>query len=199
VDAFNGSYDGSFTLCLDDPSPLPIELVFFSATPIENQRVILEWQTSSEINNAFFTIERSKNGFDWEIVKKIDGAGNSTTLLNYSVFDNNPHKGVSYYRLKQTDFDGQFKYSELKSVNLNLTTKTSIDIFPNPTNKLFTINGSKSELSEIRIFNIHGQDVSNLTTMITTNESTITVDLSQVTDGLYYVITRTTANKVYKQ
>jgi hypothetical protein len=91
---------------------LPIELVSFDAGKNEEQRVTLTWVTASEINNNFFTIERSKNGFDFVPILNIPGAGNSTSTLHYSIEDENPLEGDNYYRLKQTDYDGAFTYSE---------------------------------------------------------------------------------------
>lgn len=181
-------------------TPLPIELVFFNATPFkDNRKVKLEWQTASEINNDFFTIEKSLNGTDWEIIKKVDGSGNSNELLNYSVYDYEPNIGVSYYRLKQTDFDGQFEYSQIKSVSISQLISGSVKIYPNPTNDKITVIGSENELSEVRIFNALGQDVTYLTTISSSNESTMLIDVSRLAKGIYYVKTKTTANSVYKK
>jgi len=81
---------------------LPIELLNFNITyQKDDQKVFLDWQTASELNNEFFTIERSINGNDWEEINKIDGAGNSSSLLSYWEVDNNPHKEISYYRLNK--------------------------------------------------------------------------------------------------
>ncbi|MCX6182448.1 MAG: T9SS type A sorting domain-containing protein, partial [Bacteroidetes bacterium] len=111
---------------------LPVELLSFTAKK-ENDKIVIRWSTASEINNDFFSLERSVDGDKWEIIKEIKGAGNSSSLIEYSETDENPHDGISYYRLKQTDYDGQFKYSQTASVgkidgNLNITA------FPNPVN-----------------------------------------------------------------
>ncbi|PKR80526.1 hypothetical protein CW751_09125 [Brumimicrobium salinarum] len=94
------------------PEPLPIELISFSAdeSAFKNQ-VDLNWSTASEKNNDFFTLEKSTNGKDWELLKTLNGAGNSTHTLKYRWTDQSPYSGISYYRLKQTDFDGKFSYS----------------------------------------------------------------------------------------
>jgi hypothetical protein len=108
---------------------LSIELVFFYARPDKDKRKVkLEWQTASEVNNDFFTIEKSLNGTDWEIVKKVDGAGNSGKLLNYSAYDYSPYAGVSYYRLKQTDYDGGYTISGIISIDNLKGTKSVIRI-----------------------------------------------------------------------
>lgn len=179
-------------------SVLPIELLSFSASITDNHKVKLNWQTASEINNDYFTIERSTNGFDWEEIKKIDGSGNSSSNLNYSTIDENPYKGLSFYRLKQTDFDGQFDSSIVRSVNFENIETNNIQLYPNPTSDQIVILGDKLELSEINIFNTLGQNVNILTT-IQQNEKKVTIDMSILSTGMYYIKTKTTANKVYKQ
>ncbi|MFH0867466.1 MAG: T9SS type A sorting domain-containing protein [Bacteroidota bacterium] len=90
---------------------LPIELHSFNATCV-NEIVTLKWITISETNNDYFTVERSSNSAEWDPLLKVNGAGNSNTLLYYTAEDNEPLDGISYYRLKQTDFDGAFSYSD---------------------------------------------------------------------------------------
>lgn len=195
-----GAVDGYIDdLSLTTNSPLPVELINFTATLSKNNDVKLNWQTASEINNDFFSIERSNNGIDWEERTRIIGAGNSSTLLNYSASDINPYSNVSYYRLKQTDFDGQFKYSEIISVNINTDTGTQVMVYPNPTENQITLVGSLSELEQVKIYNALGQDVTEFTKQIASDKSKLMIDLSSLNEGLYYIKTKTTANKVYKQ
>jgi hypothetical protein len=94
--------------------PLPIELLSFQAVSIE-PFITLSWQTASETNNDFFSIERSADAVNFEEIAQKPGAGNSKAVLNYSFTDTNPLDGVNYYRLKQTDLDGTFSYSAIKS------------------------------------------------------------------------------------
>ena len=181
-----------------DNNILPIELLSFSAVQTNRGSVELKWKTASEINNDYFTIERSRNGLDWEILKTIDGSGNSNTLLSYETTDQNPYTGISYYRLKQTDFDGQFTHSQVSIVNI-YNSGTEIHIFPNPSKNLITIDGNTFVLGQMKIYNLLGQDVSSQTRQIDKNESTMVIDLSNLDKGLYYLKTKTTSNKVYKQ
>lgn len=95
---------------------LPIELSFFRAELWDDNDVMLTWETYTEINNDYFTIEHSLNGKDYTQIGKVQGAGNSTDILNYEFLHENPENGENYYRLKQTDFDGQFEYFDIKSV-----------------------------------------------------------------------------------
>ncbi|MBI5540251.1 MAG: T9SS type A sorting domain-containing protein [Bacteroidia bacterium] len=115
---------------------LPIEIASFTSL-VENGVVKIDWATSTEINNDFFTIERSKNGVDFEEIEKIKGQGNSNTLTNYNFIDSNPLHGNSYYRLRQTDFDGKSTLSDLISVNLSKIEKLPLtfEVFPNPITK----------------------------------------------------------------
>ena len=95
---------------------LPIELVSFSGEKKDNKN-ILNWTTASEINNAFFTIEKSYNGIDFEWVGRQEGTSPSIQIVNYSFTDYNILKTINYYRLKQTDFDGKSEYSSTISID----------------------------------------------------------------------------------
>ena len=105
-------------------APLPIDLVEFNAQLI-NKKVKLTWTTASEVNNDYFTVERSdKNAMDFSFIATVNSyMNNSNVLLNYEAWDNQPLQGMQYYRLKQTDLDGEFTYSELKPVFVG-TSKT---------------------------------------------------------------------------
>jgi len=177
-------------------TPLPIELIGFTAVTINNKYVKLNWQTASEMNNDYFTIERSIDGVTWEELYEVDGVGNSSKLLNYSSIDTNPYQGVSYYRLKQTDFNGQFEFSEIRNVNIK---NEGIKIFPNPTENQITVSGSSIELEQVKIYNTLGRDVTIFTKQINNSESILIINLSDLSEGMYYIKTKTTANKVYKQ
>lgn len=97
---------------------LPIELLSFNASP-KGQVVETHWVTSTEINNEYFTVERSIDAQHFTKVGRVQGAGNSTSKLSYSFIDDAPYSGVSYYRLKQTDFDGATTYSDIRSVRMD--------------------------------------------------------------------------------
>jgi hypothetical protein len=124
-------------------SPLPIELLSFNATQNKNA-VDITWQTSTETNNHYFTIEKSKDGYEFEEIGKVDGAGNSNTVLNYALTDENPYPGISFYRLKQTDFNGEFSYSEIVAVRLT-DSKYSVLTYPNPFHDKLNITISTME------------------------------------------------------
>jgi hypothetical protein len=97
--------------------PLPVTLVDFDAKPYLNN-VKTSWTSSSEINNDFFTVERSPNGVDFTFAGRVEGAGNSDYEINYTLIDKNFDSGINYYRLKQTDFDGKETFSPIVSVDI---------------------------------------------------------------------------------
>jgi hypothetical protein len=114
--------------------PLPIELISFTGKP-EDNAVLLQWITASEINNNYFTLERSVDGLSFETIAIIASKaefGNSSSLLQYSFPDMNPVNGLAYYRLKQTDFDGTFSHSDLIAIQPEISEAIDFKLFPNP-------------------------------------------------------------------
>ena len=111
-------------------SPLPVELVSFQANCTE-QGVALRWQTASEHSSAYFEIERSADGQNWNQIGQVEAAGNSTSLLNYSIIDSEIERTVMYYRLHQVDFDGVNKlYNPISVLCADL--ENTISTYPNP-------------------------------------------------------------------
>ena len=112
-------------------NPLPITLLYFSAWYNKvTKDVDLGWVTNSEVNNDFFSVERSTNGTDFGLVVTVPGAGTSNQTLSYEAVDTDPHLGVSYYRLKQTDLDNTYEYSDIVAVKILQGLKFSVH--PNP-------------------------------------------------------------------
>ncbi len=152
-----------FTLAsISVDNPLPIELLSFDAKVVK-QNVNIDWITSSEINNDYFIIEKSKDGIYFNEINQITGAGNSNTELYYSSIDKNPYNGISYYRLKQIDFDGSFTYSDLKAINFASNIKNiNFYMYPNPVNSENNINISISNYtknSKLYVYNITGTKI----------------------------------------
>lgn len=106
----------SFDVCYTISCPLPIELLSFTATPNGNSN-LLKWSTATETNNDYFAIEKTGDGISWTEIGRVVGAGNSTHILNYQFSDNNLIAGVSYYRLKQVDYNGQYTYSNIVAID----------------------------------------------------------------------------------
>jgi hypothetical protein len=180
----------------DDPgtSPLPIELVDFSARYFDKD-VQLYWSTASETNNAFFTIERSADAEQWIELKSLEGAGNSTEFISYHSTDTKPIHGVSWYRLKQTDFDGNFKYSKIISVFDN--EYPEIKIYPNPASKNLIIESTNDSELKWKICNMLGKEIPLPVIIISGKEN---VDISSLPSGIYfvYIIQEETIKKIEK-
>ncbi len=140
--------------------PLPIELLHFSPKT-KTGYVLLEWATAAEINNDFFTIERSFDGTNWSIIGYVQGAGDSNRSLHYEFADNNPVEGVLYYRLKQTDFDGQFEYFDPVAVQFGSKSSADVEILnirSSSDNLNITVNNSGFE-AVLDIVDLHGRVV----------------------------------------
>ncbi|MGL5891953.1 MAG: hypothetical protein ACRC3B_18825, partial [Bacteroidia bacterium] len=108
-------------------NPLPVELLCFTAAP-ENKRVKTAWNTGSEINSDYFVVERSAYGSSFEFVARIDAAGYSSQMLQYSCFDENPLPGISYYRLRQVDMNGAQRVYPPVAVNFSAADEITAEI-----------------------------------------------------------------------
>ncbi len=182
----------------DERTPLPITLSFFSATPLSNNQVSLDWQTISEINNDFFSIERSVDALIWETIAIRDGALNSSSEISYSAMDESPYDGISYYRLKQTDFNGDFEYSSMVSVDIT-NEKNLVEVYPNPSSSHIIVESNITELGDIEIYNVFGENVTRKADFHEINRMMISIDLSDLSEGIYLVKTDATTEAIYRQ
>ncbi|HEY4290786.1 MAG TPA: T9SS type A sorting domain-containing protein [Puia sp.] len=131
---------------------LPVGLLYFNARP-DKGGVGLTWATTTESNNNYFSVERSKDGTNFEFVEKVATKalnGNSDMQLNYTGYDASPYNGLSYYRLKQTDLDGQDKYSEIQPVNFDQS-NGNVSVYPNPTRGQVFVKGITSNQNTVKI------------------------------------------------
>ena len=151
----------NWTLSDWNTEPLPVELLVFDAKANYNtKQVDLYWQTASEINNHYFTVERSKNAVDFEHVFDKEGAGNSNTIITYAGVDPAPFSGVSYYRLKQTDFDGSMAYSNIVAVLFDDPGSQTFNAYINEHRDLKIIYGGiADENVSIALFDASGRKV----------------------------------------
>lgn len=147
-------------------SGLPVELISFEAK-YENHHALITWETASEKNNDYFTIERSSDAKNFEAIGKVEGAGNSSSANDYSYKDYRIPKGVSYYRLMQTDFDGKFEYFKIVKVEATENNNNHeegvkvISIGPNPFKEFFSaeIEPYQSGNLEMQIMALNGRIV----------------------------------------
>ncbi len=135
--AGNGSGANNLGVYDNDVSPLPIELIFFKASPREDD-VLLVWATASEKGNSAFVIERSADGDVWEAIQQLPGAGYSQHVIGYEARDRSPLNGTSFYRLKQLDSDGSAQWSPVAVVE-RAVKEGHLPLVPNPASDVVTI------------------------------------------------------------
>lgn len=166
-----------------DCTILPVGFLSFSASAID-ESVELIWRTASELNNDYFTLERSYDGESFEAIAFIDGAGNSNEIKTYTYTDNNPGANELLYRIKQTDFDGAFSYSNVISINLLNDIENLLEIFPNPASDILNISADVSLFYKMyRIYNVAGE----LITSGIIDKSQIELNVSEFAEGMYYL------------
>lgn len=177
-----------FGIAQGNGSGLPIDLLSFGAQP-DGTRVRLDWTVSMEINNDYFTIERSLDGLKFEPIAVVEGAGNHSVEKKYQTFDEQPHLGLSYYRLKQTDFDGASKTYDMVSVTMTSQAVTKFDIYPNPNKGSFTLQmETPFDQITVTVLNSMGQMVYMNELLGTTGKTKTAINLGDVlATGMYFV------------
>ena len=176
---------------------LPVDLLSFDAQP-KGAIVKTDWITASEKNNDYFTVERSRDALQFEPIANIDGAGNSTILRFYSFDDTKPPAGLSYYRLKQTDYDGTVAYSRVVPVKFR---NAQITVFPNPASGTFFIDFSAMEDAtfDLKLIDMSGRVVmENRLSLEAGSERLAEIRTDRLAKGLYSVVCSTPDN-VWRQ
>ncbi len=173
---------------IEDGGTLPIELVAFDVVN-KNGNPVVQWTTATELNNNYFTVERSLDGINGEVVGTVNGAGNSNSTLNYQFVDPNPVSGIAYYRIKQTDFDGTTETFEWKAITMEITSTSKFNVYPNPSTG--TVNLSLSATSApqttVSVYDLSGRELFNQT-YDSNGTFFATLDLSSnLPAGIYYI------------
>lgn len=168
---------------------IPVELTSFLAEKASN-KIMLKWTTASELNNSGFSIERLSSDH-WEDIGFISGSGTTTSTKYYSFIDYSPVSGVSYYRLKQSDFDGSFTYSKEIEVNFNglVSAFTLEQNYPNPFNPSTTISWQSpvGSLHTLKVYDVLGNEVATLFNEYgEAGNHKITFNASGLASGIYY-------------
>ncbi|MBL0046515.1 MAG: T9SS type A sorting domain-containing protein [Bacteroidetes bacterium] len=188
-------FDGSsidkctWDLTLTGSVTLPIELLQFKGVNKGDYNLIT-WTTKTEINNDYFTVERSSNAQDFEPLFRINGGGNTNYEINYSIKDFDPIDGVNYYRLRQTDFNGEYHYSDVISVNSESNNVLQItSVFPNPAENLININifAQKEITAEFLIYDLYGKMLTTKQILLQEGENSLQQELNEYTPGLYFI------------
>ncbi|MCW3070882.1 MAG: hypothetical protein JWO44_772 [Bacteroidetes bacterium] len=192
---------GSSTLsCV--PVVLPVELLSFEAN-LDVSKVLVKWVTATETNNDYFTLERSQDGTTFEEVLKVDGQGSSSAVHEYMETDFNPYEGVSYYRLKQTDFNGVFVYSNIVPVEYHANGDFGFSIFPNPGNASdvkIQLNAAKGQEILVVVRDIRGREFySKVMVIETANGQIEAIDSDHNIAPGVYLVTASSMNVFYSQ
>ncbi|MCG6915766.1 S8 family peptidase, partial [bacterium BMS3Abin03] len=197
VDSFTGAVPNSsygygkldIYSAINSSPPLPVELISFSSV-IRCKRIILKWETQTEINNYGFEIQRSDDRNEWNILGFVEGNGNSNSPKSYSYFDEGIKlTGKYYYRLRQIDNDGSSNYSEILEVNIGLPDELELkQNYPNPFNPTTTISFSIPQTGEVvlTVYNALGESVKTVAKgFLEQGEYSFSFNAEGLTSGIY--------------
>ncbi|AXY74816.1 hypothetical protein D3H65_12850 [Paraflavitalea soli] len=170
-------------------STLPIKLELFTAVQQQSE-VVARWSVSAQVNNAYFTLERSADGSQFTALARVAGCVDCPTRMDYQFIDKQPLAGWSYYRLRQTDLDGRSTYSRIVRVNYSDATG-QLTLYPTVTDNEFTLSynnkTNSSQQATIRIFNAAGNTVHTANILLKPGMNTVPLTLVKQTAGIYYV------------
>lgn len=183
---------------------LPIQIKSFSAIKLSQKEVKLNWTTSSEINSDYFGIERSQDNETWEVIGRVTAAGNSNIDINYEFLDNKlplirTKDQIFYYRLRLTDLDGKYAYSDVRGVNFGRSLSGLVTIYPNPTAQHINVDLSGIDLDggnvELSVIDMNGRRM--IQKNIIGNGIEL-IDVYQLPAATYNVVVKQ-GNSLYKQ
>jgi hypothetical protein len=180
-------------------STLPIELGSFTLSVESNKRVLFFWETLSEINNDYFSIEKSINGKEWEVIGKVNGAGNSSKKLNYKYVDVAGIDEATYYRLKQTDYDGKFKYFSPIFGNVNKNSSEELVVYPNPFNESLTVEAAEENIDQVQIYSLDGKPLVNNSVGEILSNGKVVFNLGDLKPGMYLVRCNENVQRIFKK
>jgi hypothetical protein len=170
----------------EEPSPdLPVDLISFTGNSM-NDKIFLEWVTASETNNDYFVVEKSEDGISFNDIAFITGAGNSNNTIQYEFVDESPYE-TSFYRLRQTDYDGVYTVSETISVSVYKSLSDEIEI--TSSNGLVNIitNDIEEGNLQINIFTVAGSLVFKSTVNIEKGSNTISISPEIPGNSIYII------------
>jgi len=195
--------DGTQTGPTSFGTPLPVELLSFEAN-VNGDHVDVKWITVAEINNHYFTIERSVDGKTWEYVLTTSGSGNSNQIIEYYEVDYSPLVGISYYRLKQTDFDGNFEYFNIVPVKYEKKNLGgNINLFPSPINVGQTLTVVFEDIFESELLvvlrDIQGKEFYSKVVVNIEDGKLIGLPIDYEVPAGVYLIIASSENQMYSQ
>ncbi len=172
-----------FAIGIRQAGVLPITLASFNAKKV-NSGIKLTWQTTSEKSSEYFEVQKSSDGVTFTTIDRVEAAGNSSQVKNYSLTDFIPAKGINYYRLNQVDLDGKAVLSQPIAINFDLDADAKISVYPNPAINELHFIGLKAG-AKISLFNTEGKIV----LVQKLSNSTLPIPAS-VKSGLYIMSVR---------
>jgi hypothetical protein len=184
---------------IKDDISLPISFVEFKANKKEDG-VELTWETATEINNSHFTVEKSSDAVTFSSIATVKGAGNSNTVRSYAVTDAELKNGMSYYRIKQTDFDGKSTYSVV--ICFNYTPSTGLTVCPNPSNSGEVMRVSIPDNGQnalIVVRDMQGQEYYSKVILDTENHQLVAVNPEPALAPGMYMVIASSDNSIYSQ
>lgn len=185
-----GTYDYWVIKLGNNPILLPVTWGDIQAEVID-QTVQISWSLPSEINVEKYEVERSTDGIDFLPIVEVL-AHNAKGALSYSWIDQNPNRGINYYRIRQVDLDGQYSYSTIVQAAI---LQTELSLYPNPVKDQFWINaGAVKQLWEVQIFNALGSQVRS--SWVTSAKP---MDVRGLDRGIYMVRINTDSEVIIKQ
>jgi hypothetical protein len=200
INPYGGPFTGGGSIA--GPAVLPIELLSFTATATDNNGVELYWATATETNNDYFTVEKTRDGEFYEPVTIVDGAGTSASVREYNAIDPSPYPGISYYRLKQTDFDGGYSYSNLVAVD-NTKGALAFEVFPNPAHEgevYLSISASSEQEILVVVNDMLGREFYSKVVVVEDGRYKLLLDPAEkLAPGLYMVIASSHNNRLYSE
>lgn len=180
----DGTSSNPLTATVQVSSFLPVELSRFSAMAA-GQSTLLSWSTATETNNAYFEVQRSADSRDWEVIGKVKGAGTTQEAQYYEYTDYKPLPGLSYYRLRQVDYDGQYEFSPAVAVDRK-EAGFSFTAFPNPAPDALHISlPPREEPLTAEVYDACGQRVRQQT--LPARAARQDIRLSGLPPGLYWL------------
>jgi len=204
VSVFSPFTFGSLSTSLTT-NPLPVELLDFSA--VQNKLIVdISWVTATEIDNDYFIVQRSEDGQNFEDLTRTNGAGTSSQVIYYSAQDQAPLNGLSYYRLKQVDFDGSVEYSDVVPVYFNSNSEggKTIAVYPNPTaihsgSLNIELKGFEGEIVLLELKDTRGKVFySNSKALLSSTENHLIPISTDIPAGIY-IVTVVSKNEMYSQ
>lgn len=199
--AYTINFTGTATMSCEIMSVLPVVLVNFDGKPLERENKVY-WTTASQTNNDYFTIEKSRNGISWEVMSTIQGMGTTADVIEYSVLDYDPFS-LTYYRLKQTDYNGSVKAFDPIVVSRDAeNTELFSELYPNPTtgDVYFNYTGTNfTEPIEVTLFSTTGGRMTKYGYLSFNNYQGMNIDSKDLSNGVYSVTLRQGAKIEHKK